>query len=245
LAEQLLDVGRARNLHGGQRVTPPGEVLKPLGDVFVGETARAVSRAHAERQLAALTRRELHQAVETLPSRVPRGAGGGHRALERKLAVGVSESDAIGTCLGADRSRLLATSGLRLLDVGEIGVEYPRDGERNALGRPVRQGQFDVDAVEARAVPQADVDRPLGDAVGVSPRRVVRHVRATAAKLRELGIDVDEFELVVRRRAVRAQPGARPVDLQGEHAEVARLAEVVAAQRVALPALSALIRDEE
>jgi hypothetical protein len=64
--------------------------------------------------------------------------------------------------LGMNRSRLLALAALRLLYVGEIGIECPRDVEFERPSGAVAERRRDDDVIERKVVPHAYVNGSLG-----------------------------------------------------------------------------------
>jgi hypothetical protein len=249
LLHQLLHVGRARDLHPRESFAPPPLLLEPPCDVVVGETRSAVEGGHADADVLSLLRLERDGTVEPTLVRVPCAAAlrvlRTDRRLERELGVLIAKPHAPANWLDADGGDLFARAGLRFLHVGEVGVEHPGHGEGNRLARPIGERQLGVQPVEARPEPEPSVDRALADAVRISPRRVVRDVGTAAAEARQLRIHVDEVQLVVSGQPVGAKPRSSAVDLDAESPEVSRLAEVVAAERIALAALPTLVGHEE
>src|SRR5262249_34073961 len=99
--------------------------------------------------------------------------------------------------------------------------------------------------INAELVEHAKRQRTMRNAVAIDRRLVARLSAAAAAELRQFRVDAGQRDQMRLEQRRVARPRTPAVDGQPQHAEKPRLAKVIAGERLAGPALSLRVEDEE
>jgi len=172
-------------------------------------------------------------------------AGGGDAGLVRQVRVLVAEAHEAAVSVARDARLLLPLRPLCFLDVCEVGVEGPADVERHLTLRPVGDLERDVQLGDAELVTDPDVECAVWDAPVVRDHLVPRLPTAAAAERVHLGVHVVEVEHRRLDHRGFGAPRQLAVDRQAEGAEVPRLPEVEARERLVLGAVTAVADNQQ